>query len=151
MEVKDIIKEDRNKIVPSYEYRDYYRKDGSYLYNSNREANWYKLGILDCFDYFEQNRLKACDNQTPQEAWREAEFVVPFVKEHHRTPTFSDAIEVTRKQMIDKACKIYCDDLCERSRCGMCYHKYDHKAQVKNDFKYSECETLKMFRKDMEE
>ena len=105
MEVKDIIKEDRNKIVPSYEHRDYYREDGSYLYNSNREANWYKLGILDCFDYFEQNRLKACDNQTPQEAWREAEFVVPFVKEHHRTPTLSDAIEVTRKQIIDKACK----------------------------------------------
>ena len=105
MEVKDIIKEDRNKIVPSYEYRDYYREDGSRLYNSSREANWYRIGILDCFDYFEQNRLKACDNQTPQEAWREAEFVVPFVKEHHRTPTFSDAIEVTRKQIIDKLCK----------------------------------------------
>ena len=104
MEVKDIIKEDRNKIVPSYEYRDYYREDGSYLYNSNREANWYKIGVLDCFDYFEQNRLKACDNQTPQEAWREAEFVVPFVKEHHRTPTFSDAIEETRKQICDKIC-----------------------------------------------
>ncbi len=105
MEVKDIIKEDRNKIIPSYEYRDYYREDGSRLYNSNREANWYRIGILDCFDYFEQNRLKACDNQTPQEAWRESEFVVPFVKEHHRTPTFSDAIKETRKQMIDKACK----------------------------------------------
>ncbi len=104
MEIKDIIKEDRNKIVPSYEYRDYYREDGSRLYNSNREANWYRIGILDCFDYFEQNRLKACDNQTPEEAERESAFVVPFVKEHHRTPTFSDAIEATRKQMIDKAC-----------------------------------------------
>ena len=61
------------------------------------------------------------------------------------------AIKVKGKQMIDKACEIYCDNLCERSRCGMCYHKYDHKAQVKNDFKYSECETLKMFRKDMGE
>lgn len=105
MEVKDIIKEDRNKIVPLYEYRDYYREDGSHLYNSSREANWYRIGVLDCFEYFEQNRLKACDNQTPQEAWREAEFVVPFVKEHHRTPTFTDAIEVTRKQMIEKATK----------------------------------------------
>ena len=102
MEVKDIIKEDRNKIIPSYEYRDYFRKDGSRRYNSHREANWYKIGVLDCFDYFEDNRLKACGNQTPQEAWRESEFVVPFVKEHHRTPTFSDAIEVTRKQIIDK-------------------------------------------------
>lgn len=105
MEVKDIIKEDRNEIVPSYEYRDYYREDGSRLYNSSREANWYKIGIHDCFEYFENNRLKACDNQTPEQAWRESEFVVPFVKEHHRTPTFSDAIEETRKQMIEKAIK----------------------------------------------
>ena len=105
MEVKDIIKEDRNEILPSYEYRDYYREDGSRLYNSSREANWYKIGIHDCFEYFENNRLKACDTQTPKEAERESAFVVPFVKEHHRTPTFSDAIEVTRKQMIDKACE----------------------------------------------
>ena len=110
----------------------------------------YKMGVHDCFDYFEQNRLKACYIQTPEEAERESAFVVPFVKEHHRQPTFSDAIEVTREKMTDKACKIYCDNICERSRCGMCYYKYDHKAQVKNDFKYSECETLKMFRKDME-
>lgn len=115
----------------------------------------YIWGVHDGYEYaleeFENNRLKACDTQTPEEAERESAFVVPFVKEHHRMPTFSDAIEETRKRMSDKACKIYCDDLCERSRCGMCYYKYDHKAQVKNDFKYSECETLKMFRKDMEE
>ena len=115
----------------------------------------YIWGVHDGYEYaleeFENNRLKACDTQTPEEAERESAFVVPFIKEHHRTPTFSDAIEVTRKRMSDKACKIYCDDLCERSRCGMCYYKYDHKAQVKNDFKYSECETLKMFRKDMED
>ena len=54
MEVKDIIKEDRNKIIPSYEYRDYFRKDGSRRYNSHREANWYKIGILDCFDNIER-------------------------------------------------------------------------------------------------
>lgn len=115
----------------------------------------YIWGVHDGYEYaleeFENNRLKACDNLTPEEAERESAFVVPFVKEHHRAPTFSDAIEVTRKRMSDKACKIYCDDLCEHSRCGMCYYKYDHKTQVKNDFKYSECETLKMFRKDMEE
>ena len=68
----------------------------------------YIWGVHDGYEYaleeFENNRLKACDNQTPQEAWRETEFVVPFVKEHHRTPTFSDAIEVTRKQIIDKIC-----------------------------------------------
>lgn len=69
----------------------------------------YIWGVHDGYEYaleeFENNRLKACDNQTPEEAERESAFVVPFVKEHHRTPTFSDAIEETRKQMIDKACK----------------------------------------------
>lgn len=105
MEVKEIINQDRNKIVPSYEYRDYYREDGSHLYNSNREANWYKIGIKDCFDYFEQNRLKACDNLLDVEFEREADFICNFVKKYHRTPTISDAIEETKKQMIDKACK----------------------------------------------
>lgn len=123
MEIKDIIKEDRSKIVPSYEHRDYYREDGSRLYNSNREANWYKIGVHDCFDYFEQNRLKACDTQTPEEAERESAFVMPFVKEHHRQPTFSDAIEVTRKQMVDKACELLCD---------ICY--FDKNARCSKDF-----------------
>ena len=95
MEVKDIIKEGR-PVEP-------------YCFETDNEVTWYKIGANDGYAYaleeFENNRLKACDNQTPQEAWRESEFVVPFVKEHHRTPTFSDAIEETRKQMIDKICK----------------------------------------------
>ena len=66
----------------------------------------YIWGVHDGYAYaleeFENNRLKACDTQTPEEDERESAFVVPFVKEHHRMPTFSDAIEVTRKQIIDK-------------------------------------------------
>ena len=111
MEVKDIIKQDKKEIVPSYEYRDYYREDGSHLYNSNREANWYQIGVHDCFDYFEQNRLKACDTQTEAEAERELNFAIKFFEEHHRQPTFSDAIEITRKQMIEKACKWWEEEL----------------------------------------
>lgn len=95
MDVKDIINEGR-PVEP-------------YCFETDNEVTWYKIGANDGYAYaleeFENNRLKACDNQTPQEAWRETEFVVPFVKEHHRTPTFSDAIEVTRKQIIDKICK----------------------------------------------
>ena len=49
--IKDIIKENRNEIVPSYEYRDYYREDGSRLYNSSREANWYKIGVHDGYEH----------------------------------------------------------------------------------------------------
>ena len=67
----------------------------------------YIWGVHDGYEYaleeFENNRLKACDNQTPQ--GRKAEFVVSFVKKYHHIPTLSDAIEVTRKQIIDKICK----------------------------------------------
>lgn len=95
MEIKDIINEGR-PVEP-------------YSFETDNEVTWYKIGANDGYAYaleeFENNRLKACDNQTPEQAWRESEFVVPFVKEHHRTPTFSDAIEETRKQMIDKACE----------------------------------------------
>ena len=95
MEVKDIINDGR-PVEP-------------YSFETDNEVTWYKIGANDGYAYaleeFENNRLKACDNQTPQEAERESAFVVPFVKEHHRQPTFSDAIEETRKQMIDKACK----------------------------------------------
>ena len=95
MEVKDIIKKGR-PVEPSESTR-------------HDTYTWYKIGVHDGYDYaleeFENNRLKACDNQTPEEAERESAFVVPFVKEHHRMPTFSDAIEETRKQMIDKAIK----------------------------------------------
>ena len=140
MEIKDIINEGR-PVEP-------------YCFETDNEVTWYKIGANDGYAYaleeFENNRLKACESQSEAEAERELNFAIKFFEEHHRQPTFSDAIEVTRKQMTDKACKIYCDNICEISRCGMCYHKYDHKAQVKNDFKYSECETLKMFRKDME-
>ena len=138
MEVKDIIKKGRPSASVAHlpEYR-------------------YIWGVHDGYEYavaeLEARRLKACDNLTDEEFEREADFVCKFVKEHHRVPMVSDVIESTRKAMIDKACKTYCDNLCERSRACMCYHKYDHRAQVKNNFKYCECEALKMLRKDMEE
>ena len=55
------------------------------------------------------------------------------------------------KTMIDKACKCYCDDICDKGRCCMCFHKHDGKGQVKNDFQYNECNELKLIRKAMEE
>ena len=47
---------------------------------------------------------------------------------------------------IDKACKCYCDDLCEKGMCGMCYYKHDENQQIVNTFKYNECEDLKLIR-----
>ena len=52
---------------------------------------------------------------------------------------------------IDKACECYCNDICDKGRCGMCFHKHDGKAQVKNSFQYNECNELKLIRKTMEE
>lgn len=52
--------------------------------------------------------------------------------------------DTERNMLVARACKCYCDDLCEKSFSGMCYHKYDHLTQIKNDFKYNECNNLKM-------
>ena len=50
------------------------------------------------------------------------------------------------REAIDNACRCYCDDLCEKGRCGMCYYKHDHEQQVKNTFNYNECDDLKLIR-----
>ena len=55
------------------------------------------------------------------------------------------------KTMIEKACRCYCDDICDKGRCCMCFHKHDGKGQVKNGFQYNECNELKLIRKSMEE
>lgn len=64
---------------------------------------------------------------------------------------FIEAAEWADKTMIEKACKCYCDDICDKGRCGMCFHKHDGKGQVKNTFRYNECNELKLIRKTMEE
>ena len=59
-------------------------------------ANWQK-------EQFEKERLKHCDELTAEQAQMESDFVVQHLKNFNRTPTFIDAIEYGRKQMIDKA------------------------------------------------
>ena len=56
-----------------------------------------------------------------------------------------------KEEMIHKACKCYCDNLCEVGMCGMCFHKHDGDYQVKSTFKYNECNALKVLIKDMSE
>lgn len=43
---------------------------------------------------------------TQGEYERETEFVDNFIKEHHRLPTISDAIELTREQMMKEAVEV---------------------------------------------
>ena len=52
----------------------------------------------------EQVRLKKCDDMTEAEYNRETAFVDWYLENGKGTPTYSDAIEWARKEVIDKAC-----------------------------------------------
>ena len=53
----------------------------------------------------EEVRLKKCDDMTQAEHDREAAFADWYSKNGNGTPTFSDAIEWARKEVIEKACE----------------------------------------------
>lgn len=53
----------------------------------------------------EEVRLKKCDDMTEAEYNRETAFVDWYLKNGKGTPTYSDAIEWARKEVIEKACK----------------------------------------------
>lgn len=63
--------------------------------------------FIDCaewqYEQFEKERLKHCDELTAEQAQIESDFVVQHLEKYNKTPTFIDAIEYGRKQMIDKA------------------------------------------------
>ena len=52
----------------------------------------------------EQVRLKKCDDMTQAEYNHETAFVDWYLENGKGTPTYSDAIEWARKEVIDKAC-----------------------------------------------
>lgn len=82
--------------------------------------------------------LKKWDDMTEAEYNREIAFVDWYLKNGKGAPTYSDAIEWARKDLLDKACKIFCYTGCP--------HKTDS-YNCLND----KCETWEMFRKMMEE
>ena len=53
----------------------------------------------------EQVRLKKCDDMTQEECDREAAFAEWYRENGKGTPTYSDAIEWARKEVISKACE----------------------------------------------
>ena len=53
----------------------------------------------------EEVRLKKCDDMTQAEYDREVAFAEWYHKNGKGTPTFSDAIEWARKEVIEKACE----------------------------------------------
>lgn len=58
-------------------------------------ADW--LTELKQYKELENNRLANLDTLTEEEAEREMAFVTKFIENNHRPPTYSDAIEITRK------------------------------------------------------
>ena len=54
----------------------------------------------------EEVRLKKCDDMTEEEYEREVAFADWYNKNGKGTPTFSDAIEWSRKEVINKACEL---------------------------------------------
>jgi len=45
---------------------------------------------------------------------------------------------------VKDACKCFCDNICEKGMSGMCFFKHDHEGQIKNDFRYNECNDLQV-------
>ena len=83
----------------------------------------------------EEVRLKKCDDMTEAEYNREIAFVDWYLKNGTGTPTFSDAIEWARKEVINKACE-WID-------------KYLHLFVMKGNILYPKL--AQEFRKSMEE
>ena len=57
----------------------------------------------------EEVRLKKCDDMTKAEYEREAAFADWYNKNGKGTPTYSDAIEWARRELIDKAVAVLVD------------------------------------------
>lgn len=63
----------------------------------------------------EEVRLKKCDDMTKEEYDRETAFVDWYNKHGEGTPTYSDAIEWARRELLDNACTL----LREMVECGV--------------------------------
>ena len=70
------------------------------------ERKAYIAGATEQKAIDEEVRLKKCDDMTEAEYEREVAFAEWYNKNGKGTPTFSDAIEWARKEVINKACEL---------------------------------------------
>ena len=70
------------------------------------ERKAYIAGATEQKAIDEEVRLKKCDDMTEAEYEREVAFAEWYHQNGKGTPTYSDAIEWTRKEVIEKACDI---------------------------------------------
>ena len=71
----------------------------------NAEITAYERGAKEQKAIDDEMRLKKCDDMTEAEYNRETAFVDWYLKNGKGTPTYSDAIEWARRELIDKACE----------------------------------------------
>ena len=105
--IKEKIEEIANKILPC---NTLCRDD--YCNINFKDCNLYKdicNALTEIATYQkeidEEVRLKNCDDMTKAEYDRESAFAEWYHKNRNGTPTFSDAIEWARKEVINKACE----------------------------------------------
>ena len=65
----------------------------------------YRVGAIEQKAIDEEVRLKKCDDMTEAEYNRETAFADWYLENGKGTPTYSDAIEWARKDLLDKACE----------------------------------------------
>ena len=70
------------------------------------ERKAYIAGATEQKTIDEEVRLKKCDDMTQAEYDREVAFADWYNKNGKGTPTYSDAIEWARKEVINKACEL---------------------------------------------
>ena len=85
--------------------------DGYYTGRERAVEEGYIAGATEQKAIDEEVRLKKCDDMTKAEYDRETAFVDYYRKQGKGTPTYSDAIEWARKEVIDDACKWFGDYL----------------------------------------
>lgn len=71
----------------------------------NAEITAYEWGATEQKAIDEEVRLKKCDDMTEAEYNRETAFADWYHKNGKGTPTYSDAIEWTRKDLLNKVCE----------------------------------------------
>lgn len=79
--------------------------DGYYTGREKAMEEGYIAGATEQKAIDEEVRLKNCDDMTKAEYDRESAFAEWYHKNRKGTPTYSDAIEWARKEVIDRACE----------------------------------------------
>ena len=79
----------------------------------------------------EEVRLKKSDDMTQAEYDREVAFADWYHKNGKGTPTYSDAIEWARRELIDKACEIV------RNIANECFGDWEQSCKVEDTFRKS--------------